>query len=666
MTFVNSKLGNAFVIKSVDSPLDQEHYFANAYKHVRMKIKGVTFKAETVYTGGISVNDIKTDLSGNLWAAVHAEDGGSDLWFILRSSPDGDLGTWETEDLYAGPSTSAVPNTIVVDPKTDDIYVGGRQLVTGSEGINALIRKARRNTGFPPGPDGWTDFETVLNYNNANETDEVLGLATDRDDFAINVVQSEIHFCGYSTVGGVPYYMYAVSSTSGSTWGSVFVASGLGFESKMYSRGVDDKFGGGRTPVDGGYSLDTTPGVLQKFYLRAGGSTYDSYSEAAGYGNICYDVDYPFSSSWIAVGAISGTDQGGTQWLIRHRIQWGSGNKVNSYNHKKILKSEIPSPNFTNDEAHGQAWDIPLDHHKIDTFNGDPFPGGVETGLNSQSTGSIGLVVVGQHSSSYVESSDASWYVIRQTANDWEEFQAVDDYQIPGGTNVARNAVWNRGRFFVCGQLGGVGTIRRYTDSGEVEFVLTGSYKPRIELHMRLADANNVIHRHTGSFLERVFDYEIPTILTGTLGNSIPRTTGSLVERKEAVMTFYVSASAGTFDKTEFGVDFRDTTISGSQWSAYTNVNNLGQFSDVGDGWMKFEYNFMYGGVRENPLICVENNKTLWAVSASTNVYTFKDFEITYSEVLTTDGVEIYKEVDNQGNKDIFSYVKRGTMKGVE
>ncbi len=42
MVFINSKLGNGFVINSVDSSRDQEHYFGGAKKYIRLALRGLS------------------------------------------------------------------------------------------------------------------------------------------------------------------------------------------------------------------------------------------------------------------------------------------------------------------------------------------------------------------------------------------------------------------------------------------------------------------------------------------------------------------------------------------------------------------------------------------------------------------------------------------------
>lgn len=179
------------------------------------------------------------------------------------------------------------------------------------------------------------------------------------------------------------------------------------------------------------------------------------------------------------------------------------------------------------------------------------------------------------------------------------------------------------------------------------------------EFSSTLMDLNNVLIISAGG----TDPYPTAFDVTDVFGFS----SGSGHDLASARLRFSVSSSVGAFSSNDIRVEFRD--LSSSDWSSYVRIERLGTYISSSDspGWIDFEYNFAKNGKVAIPKMSYINTSPFVRLSSSTaKLHVFRNVRVEFRESLTDDGVTFYERVDNQRNKNYFTYLNEKVMKDVE
>jgi hypothetical protein len=692
-SFVNRKLGNTFVTNTANSSLDQEHYFGDARKTMRLSLHGVMFDRDIVLVTGSAVNDIAVDSSGNLFACGYKTVSSGSAWRVWKSVDGGSA--WS--ELAGADTNFGVPsqaNGIAIDPRTDIVYVVGQ---FSSSVLGPTIWGVQKSSDHGT---TWTDidaYDGIVGDDSYGPTPQGTGSAggeTVALGAAIKVNREvprssqgwlgSLYVVGYRTSGSVRQAVVRSSHLSGAnpqSWenpppdgGSWYTRIPTGTFSAFTSVAVDSFafqdaevifFAGYRSGSDG---LD--------WYIDASGSEVEySLDNATNNEDIVRHIAIPSSGNYWVVG--TGVDNG---WAVRHKagapLSLSDGLVTNV---DELLNSDLFYGSIAS--AKNAACGIVVDGQQMIPFTSSQDLYGADEAAPYQ-TASFAVYVVGYLSSSGIAS--ASW-AVRKTTDHGTTWQTIDEYcPFSGnGPNIARRGAMRQGKLFVCGQASGSGMIIRYSDNGTEQFVLTGSRSvDHKELHVRWFDSTNVPLSNTGTLISSLFGLEIPTHRTPYTvfdENGIVRTygttqpfTGSVERKRNPKISFRVSASNVVFNANDFNVDFRDNNSSawyyngGSSNYGYKKLLDYGHFTEEADGWRKFESLLFSGSKQQEPFVSTFFEKAMWRVSASNGNYVFKDFRLEWDQPLTDEGVKYLKDLDNQNIENDTTFTKYEFIKSVD
>lgn len=122
------------------------------------------------------------------------------------------------------------------------------------------------------------------------------------------------------------------------------------------------------------------------------------------------------------------------------------------------------------------------------------------------------------------------------------------------------------------------------------------------------------------------------------------------------VMKMSISGVSEPFNANSIQIRFREDTSS----TAYTDLSKLGMYVSASSepGWVNFSYDFSYNPPPSMSFVSTETSSSLVISSSAGKIYAFKNIRLEFKQSLTNDGVVFYKNVDNDNNKEIFSYIK--------
>lgn len=673
MVTINKKLGNGFVFNNVNSTLDQDHYFGGHTKTIELSIRGApgqisgstVLNTGTIFNGIAYNNDLNTLYVCGQHQVTSTLSGVLGSWWVLSSSDQGN--TWGIVDDYLSPTeSSSSAEDICYDFLSASMLIAGWHTTTGAHTennsqINGLIRSIRLSgTVFTS-----RDYIEV----SASETKFLWVDAASANGYVYNIQSNPTafaHFAGGYTLSSSGYTsskaFVAARTFSVPRWSSLsssFSSGTAGQINAVFYDGKANAFDVSRCSVGGFISVT---GSMSQSYLAhdiAGAFVVDLTGSAVYNGiysnyNTFIPTSGNFASDFFLDGPLTGSDiilygcgyltsSAGKSWFLRKDI-----NK-----HKyltRIFSSTIDV--FDLNGSDSVANKIIVD----DVF----YVATGHAGINAIVCKNKGTntYVVGYHKK---DQSAKKYWTIRRSFNEldrkyntdstgsWANVEIISE----GNDNEAKNGCFDvNGNLYVCGQINGVGVVRKYMSASLVKnalqpFTITGSQE--IVLKQEIYDrSNNPITKYTDR-------------LSSSFGLGILSSSGNNLLYPR--MSFMVSCSNGIFNESEFSVKFKDDHS--SVFKTFQEFRNFGDFFYQKDGWYKFESSFLSSSETLAPSMEFFSSSVNWMITGSGDdiYYTFKDFRIDFLAPMTNAGVEYYKKLDNQFVNKKSSYFNFNLLK---
>lgn len=621
MTFVNSKLGNGFLIHPADSTKDQEHHFYSAKKTIGMSVVGLSSETDL-----INSSVFLTGYAYPTTAATH-----SIGFFAIAISG--------TLSLFGGAlanvENSLVSNAVIFTSSDYGATIGKISEFNGG-GIHNRVRKFGISpsgtllaVGFQSGSSGGRGF--VRRSTDAGKTwTQTLDFFTSSVSELFDVTfhpgdGNKAYACGYTTTGSLPSSTYTFwevlsSSDAGANWHLINRFSGT-FDSLPNAMAHSVVVNSSGTIFVGGFSEETNANGNWKLQSSSDGVSWGSIPAPSGtdFTRIQSLMVDKFDHIWafcIEGFSMSGS---GTRLMIASSSQGGASGTWGVVHR--------------GDSTHAGT----IAHQIIEDTNG-----------NIIATARSG-------------SGNGAWVIIqskrRGVSGSWAELERPPETSgaFVYSTAIAKTTgsdVWLTA-FSGTNDRGGwksTSVTRRvrsiYDQPNQSSFTVTGS--EQIFLIQSLRDTSNNA-RMSASFIQEVFGYSETT----------PKS------RRNARLTFRVSSSNKPLDLNDFAVFFRDNNS--TTWASDRDVESFGIFSqDSESGFYEFFSNFYFSGNIEPPVFSFNTSSILFTVETynTGTIFTFEDFRISFDEPLTDHGVKRFREIDNQNME--FLYYNFNVMKKVD
>ena len=615
MVFVNNKVGNGFLMNSMNSSMDNEHYFDGAKKNVELKYKFVSFSSSALFTGSGGFSDFKKDSSGTLFAAYNKNISSPGSGSVLKSIDNGV--SWQ----YIFSSASSC-NKLHIDSQ-DRIYVAGT-----TRRSSAFMWMVARSSDHG---DTWSIVDTLPTSGTLS------GGASEAH--CIATTPSGIIFAGGASgssgiVAASDYFIIRSSSDDGVTWGIVELFSGASLggvcrDIMAYDNDI--------VYAVGGY---TGPGTGTKHWLvrktSTGGATgsWETIEDIVGLTDVgsadharaeCIDIS---PSGAVYVGGSSGSAAAVVTGLF-------------------VRKSHVTSSVFNTINIMTGTYDT-----------------------NAANKTSINDIIVDRNNESQIYAVGGMWnnYGFASVNVPFFVVQKSEDYGVSWNTlncavapltssvvsvySSGAAGIFDNNNFIVGGYYGSNGITIKYHQNVYVDsFNLTSSFgrSARLSPLKLLTDGNDSVIV-TSSFISNVIPSDSETIISLEDANLSFEyfITGTL----ESV--FLVS---GNLAAQGINVYFKDDD-STSKWFSNTDISKKGKYVLLSDKFIRYNFDFVTDGKYYPPRIRLNNVAPLVEFRNNSGSFVIRNVELSFKHPLSNDGVKYYKNLDNQHNKKITSYKK--------
>jgi len=615
-SFISSKLGNAFVISSADSSKDSAHYFTNYNKHIQLSMRPDAFE-EILLTSSIqnAISPLWSEYGGALYTTRAGNAVGS---MLVRTSS-----SFSASQVFYQPSNSTISSVCITPSGT--IFVG--------EISSANVWKIVRNhhTGSVS---TWTTVYTGVMTGTAGDVQRAPTLC-------FNPITNTLFAGGGEGKGDAPtsspVAIIRSSSDQGASWADVLVVSGtFGYIRNIcfYNSGSNGVlYASGRIAPSG--AAHTASVSMWKSTNNGAAQSWTEFQNVFSGG---------FSLNEIACMKI---DVSGAIYVVG-----ASGNlDASTYSDAAIIA-----------KTHVTASENNLFISDLNTFmylppgskprTGWPFGLGDTIAISPLDPNYI-VVVCDSFNGPLITSSS---FGIRRTLDGgtiWHDF-----YQ---KSNILQSASLRAQSAFV----DTAGNVYAQHDNIVASAVATATasislFSPSDEFVFSGSDNASNEHMFTRfEFLNKFYDNNGVKVDN----NDFVRSNFGVVDLQyfqliEPRLSFEISSSIGLFNNTRMKMTFQDK--GSSAWGTKKQLNPFGYYTDLKNGFYRFNTSFISGSKETIPLISFNRTGDVSLVmSCSFGVHVIRNVNLTFKQQLTDDGVKKYAQIDNQHNKNIFSYLRR-------